>query len=458
MDVDLINEALFSHAIDPATLFFRLRALAIAPFKFPVSFGLTILPEEPGIILIRGARQYGKSTWLEQQALSSVQKFGPGSTAYLNSDELTDSEDLLARIKVLIAAMRTDVCRRLFIDEITAVDKWERARKIAADSGVIRDVLVVTTGSRATDIRRGEERLPGRKGKLARTNYIFTPVSFVDFKATVGKQFRPLPTQKIPALQNDASGQPLSELAIIYLLSGGSPVALSELLLKGEIPEWVIAMTRDWIVGEFSRTGRNRSSLLALIEKIYKQAMNPVGYTQLARDSGLANNTIVAEYIELLTDLMSVAPCFAWDQHKRVLIRRKPAKFHFINLLAAVSFSPMRLRTVNQFRALSPVQQSPWLEWLVAQELWRRRALIGEEQPELLAYWQTKEHEIDFVNCSSVTNRDELWEVKRGAVSALEFSWFKQNFPGNRLTVVSSAKFNAPQIEGISFDSFLERR
>lgn len=449
MSVDGIISALFSSSADYSSLFPRLNLLNSAPFRFPVNFGLRRLPEEGGIILIRGARQYGMSTWLEQQALSAVLKLGPGSTAYLNGDELQDRDELLRKIQSLAASMRPDVCKRIFIDEITAIDGWERALKIAADSGELRDVLVVTMGSKATDIRRGEERLPGRKGKLARTNYIFTPVSFSDFKATVGHKFNHgaayMETKAGP------SRSPLSELVVVYLLSGGSPVALTELLTNGEIPEWVVAMTRDWIIGEFSRSGRNRSSLFAVFEQVYKQGMNPLGYTKLARESGLANNTTVAEYIELLTDLMAVAPCYAWDQHKEVIIRRMPAKFHFINLLVAASFSPVRMRSVGQFLALSPPEQAPWLEWLVAQELCRRRAIAGEEQPELMTYWKANDHEIDFV-----PSPRELWEVKRGQASALEFAWFSHLFPRQQLKVISASTFAARQIEGVTFEAFLE--
>lgn len=46
--------------------------------------------------------------------------------------------------------------RRLFIDEITAVADWERGLKRVIDRGELRSVLVVTTGSRATDLRRGK--------------------------------------------------------------------------------------------------------------------------------------------------------------------------------------------------------------------------------------------------------------------------------------------------------------
>jgi hypothetical protein len=59
--------------------------------------------------------------------------------------------------------------RRLFIDEITAVAGWQKAIKRLADRGVLRKVLLITTGSKAGDIQREAELLPGRKGKLARS-------------------------------------------------------------------------------------------------------------------------------------------------------------------------------------------------------------------------------------------------------------------------------------------------
>src|SRR5207249_9932670 len=104
--------------------------------------------------------------------------------------------------------------RRLFIDEITAVDDWESGLKRVLDRGELRRVLVVTTGSRASDLRHGSERLPGRKGKLARTSYIFPPVSYAEFLRSGGERLGP---RALPS----------------YLLSGGSPVACGELIRAG---------------------------------------------------------------------------------------------------------------------------------------------------------------------------------------------------------------------------------
>ena len=79
MNTAQINNALSVGAAEGPGIFPRLELLKEARFVFRFDFGLDALPEEPGIILVRGPRQYGKSTWLEQQILATVKRFGPGS-------------------------------------------------------------------------------------------------------------------------------------------------------------------------------------------------------------------------------------------------------------------------------------------------------------------------------------------------------------------------------------------
>jgi len=403
-----------------------------APFVFKFDFGLEELPEEPGIILVRGPRQYGKSTWLEQQILATIDRHGPGSAFLINGDEIRDDAGLTRTIRDLLPlfAMGSRV-RRLFIDEVTAVPGWQKALKVLADSGELRRVLVVTTGSKASDIRRASERLPGRKGKLERTTYLFTPISYGEFKRVCG-----------PVL----AGRTLDA----YLLSGGSPVACAELAASRRIPQYVIELTRDWILGEFAASGRSRASLLAVLECLHRFAGTPVGQAKLAREAGLANNTVAAGYVELLTDLACVAPIFAWDPSRRIPNHRRPSKYPMINLLAAISWHPSRPRSLDDHDRLSPEGQGRLLEWLVAQELWRWAAIRGAEVPEMLLYWMGDEHEIDFV-----LGPDEFLEVKRGGATALDFAWFPRSFPGGRLTVIGSSRFETDRIRGITAEDFL---
>jgi predicted AAA+ superfamily ATPase len=432
MDVSQINEHLLHGRSAVPGLFPHLEALRLSPFVFEVDFGLRELPQEGGVLLVRGPRQYGKSTWLEGELRATVVAAGPASAFYLNGDELGGQEELVGAIRRLLPLYRSDApVRRLFLDEITAVPAWERALKRLIDRGELRDVLVVTTGSRATDLRRGVERLPGRKGRLQRSAYLFTPLSFKEFLRVCGER-----------LGRDA--------LMAYLLSGGCPLAAAEIAAHGRLPEFVIEMVRDWVLGESAASGRDRASLLGVWDVVLRRGGTPIGQAAVAREAGLANNTVASGYLELLGDLMSLGTAYAWDADRKISLRRKPAKFPPINMLAAVSFDRSRLRSPADFQALPPETQGRWLEWLVAQEIARRAALRGDATPEILHFWEGANHEIDYV-----VRPELLIEVKRGGASAFEYAWFARTFPRSRLRIVGRERFEADRIRGSTIEELL---
>jgi predicted AAA+ superfamily ATPase len=432
VDIKNINEALSLGRLDIPGLFPHLEDLEHIPYVFDVDFGLRDLPEAPGILLIRGARQYGKSTWLEGRLKDTVARHGPGSAYYLNGDEIRDTKNLVQAIRSLAPLFRPGAgAHRLFIDEITAVEDWQKGLKQLVDAGELRRVLVITTGSKAHDLRHGAERLPGRKGKLDRTAYLFTPVSYGEFKRVCGSE---LGDRTLAA----------------YMLSGGSPVALVQLALQRRLPEFVIEMTRDWIYGECAASGRSRRSLLAVLDCLTRHGTSPFSQAKLARESGLANNTVAAGYLDLLADLLCLATSYSWDPSRKVQLPRRPSKHHFINLLAAVAWHPAKLRHVDDLEALPPAFKGCFQEWMVAQEIWRRRAKQGRELPEVLSYWQSKEHELDFVLDDS-----EFLEVKSGGSSPIEFAWFSKVFPRGRLRVINRNRFEAARIAGLTLEDFL---
>lgn len=433
MDISTLNQMLADGKYDEPGQFPRLEQLKQMSFQFEIDFGLKKLPEENGILLIRGARQYGKSTWLEQQIKDTVRTFGSGTAFYLNGEYITDGDHLEKEIETLLAAFsKFAPVKRLFIDEVTAIAHWEIILKRLADRGRLSDVLVITTGSKATDLRRASERLPGRKGKLSRSTYLFTPISYQEYY--------------------NKCHQVLKEHTLIaYLLSGGSPVAGNTLAKEGTLPEYVIELTRDWVEGEIAASGRGRAALLNILTTLYRYGTTPVGQAKLARESGLANNSIAAGYIELLNDLGCVVPAYPWDVNKKLLILRKPCKYHFTNLLVAIAYFDGRVRSIQDFLNLPLTEQGIWYEWLIAQELLRRSALLGETTFEPFAFYQDKNHEIDFV-----TKQDYWLEVKRGKSSSLEFSWFANQFPKEKLIVVNTNQFETQHIKGIPMEDFLK--
>ena len=141
---------------------------------------------------------------------------------------------------------------------------------------------------------------------MARTTYLFTPLPYAEFVRVCG-----------PALRGHA--------LVAYLLAGGCPLACAELAAHGRLPEFVPGMIRDWIFGECAAAGRSRASLLAVLDKLLLGGGRPRGQAKLAREAGLANNTVAADYVELLCDLMCVGVSQAWDESRRVRIARRPA-------------------------------------------------------------------------------------------------------------------------------------
>lgn len=237
---------------------------------------------------------------------------------------------------------------------------------------------------------------------------------------------------------------------IAYLLSGGSPVAAKEIWQTGRVPEYFFEMIRDWIIGEVVRSGRSRQFLLALMRTLFTHGGSRTGYLKLARESGLANNTIASEYVEQLSDLLAVIPSHQWDAQRDVPLQRKPAKFHFINLSVALSFSANRMTSVHEFKSLPPTEQSKWVEWLVAQELFRRQCIAGADDPEALWFWASDHNEVDFVD-----SRRSLYEVKLGRSGPLDFVWFPKVFPKRKLLVVGGSEFEAASVKGITVSQFL---
>lgn len=432
MDIQTLNKLLAEGTLDKPGQFPHVEQLKDAPFQFQIDFGLKKLPMEGGILLIRGARQYGKSTWLEGEIRNTIKEFGKGSAYYLNGEYIADTNQLEREIDTLLHAFEKNAAvKRLFIDEITAIPRWELTLKRLADRGLLTNILVITTGSKATDLRRAHERLPGRRGKLSRTTWLFTPLSFKEFHRVCGKSLG-------------------KKSLVAYLLSGGSPIACGTLASTGIIPEYVIELTRDWIEGEVSASGRSRTTLFNVFTALFRYGATPLGQAKLAREAGLANNTVAAGYIELLNDLGCVTPAFPWDDSKKILLLRKQCKYHFTNLLAAISYHPDRIRSIDDFLALPSTNQGIWYEWLAAQELLRRASIENASTLAPLSFWQGKENEIDFVVPS------KLWlEIKKGKSSALDFTWFLRTFPKQHLTVINTASFESEWIRGISFEDFL---
>jgi predicted AAA+ superfamily ATPase len=244
-----------------------------------------------------------------------------------------------------------------------------------------------------------------------------------------------------------------------YVLSGGSPLAIEEIYRSEKLEETFISLISDWILGDIAQSGRSRLFLLNLLRQLYRSAPNPLSYTKLAKDAGLANNTAALDYVERLSDLLCVLPMMQWDPGRKSTLARKPSKFPFINLGVAWAFHPRAPRYLHELKNLQGLERGAMMEWVVAQELWRRTRLAEQRaisvarsplSPSTLMYWASKEHEIDFVLPDGA-----MYEVKSGQATPQEFHWFHRTFPGGRLNIVCDTPFETKELRALKLEQFL---
>src|SRR5580692_373779 len=103
MDVNSRNVLFSKGEIDRDDLWPKITEYRDQPRTFRFSFGLDELPREGGIILIRGPRQFGKSTWLEIELKQTLEEHGAGSAYFLNGDDITDADELETRVLEVVS-------------------------------------------------------------------------------------------------------------------------------------------------------------------------------------------------------------------------------------------------------------------------------------------------------------------------------------------------------------------
>lgn len=74
----------------------------------------------------------------------------------------------------------------------------------------------------------------------------------------------------------------------------------------------------------------------------------------------------------------------------------------------------------------------------------------GEETPGQMAFWQTGDHEIDFVTAPGAAV-----EIKLDSTNPLEFAWFPKTFSRSRLIVIGKDRWAAGSLEGMTLEDFL---
>lgn len=213
--------------------------------------------------------------------------------------------------------------RALFLDEVTYVRDWAIGLKGLVDLGRLAGATVIATGPHAVDLKRGGERMPGRRGKRAGLDKRLLPMSFRQYVETrrpelasrlprmAGLTLAPQSLQKA-ALELIPLGEELQGLLERYLLSGGFPRPLAAEVADGRIPAYIYEIYRDAILGDVSKLGRRESYFRELVGWVTQRLGDPFDWRDVARETDIGKHDTVREYVE------DLELAFLWDVVYRV--------------------------------------------------------------------------------------------------------------------------------------------
>lgn len=297
----------------------HLYALSQLKFQYHFAWWQSLDFNIPGIYILTGGRQIGKSTSCKLLIKYCLEKkiFPPDAIFYLPCDEIFDAKQFSETLRSLLS----DVGKQRFlliIDEVTYVKDWDRVIKALADEGYFKQGLCLLTGSDTLILKEAAMRFPGRRGTAAKTDFHLYPLSFHEYVSLLEPTLQ-YTTEKLQQLFNG------------YLLSGGYLRAINDVAEYGKITDATFLTYEQWIRGDFLKRGKNEDTLLALIRTLLQVGVSQISYSTLTQKMGLVSKETCIDYCRLLERMDILFNIQAFDQNKKLGFPRKARKFHFFD-------------------------------------------------------------------------------------------------------------------------------
>lgn len=356
----------------------HLRRLEQQPFYHEHDLSSFMLDKD-AVYTLRGPRQVGKTTLVKTMIKhlleDKMRNLVPRQILYLNvyTAGIIKPHDLQRVMQEFIKDHRSvgnDRRLYIFLDEVTGITDWGVAVQALHERGLMENVFIFATGSSAMDIKKGGERMPGRRGDIENPDWILMPLSFRDYvraiKNRTGEKIpKEVPTIDIfnprraykQALELEYTQVSFGNIFERYLQTGGYPYVIASQLDEGYIPGRVYLQFQQAIREEMRKANRRETFFRELVSwAVEKYLGREFSWSTVSGDTEIGSKNTARQYLE---DGEAV---FIWH----ILYRMKK-----IGRPAPALRSPKKLYAVDPFghHALSSWvegMQNPWEQTLTA--------------------------------------------------------------------------------------------
>jgi predicted AAA+ superfamily ATPase len=303
----------------------------------------------PGVYILTGARQVGKSTLIKLfiKELLLKKTCSPDQVFYLPCDIIRSFQELINEIGHFFNRCQRDKFFYLFIDEVTYVKDWDRVIKYFADLGHFRQGAVLITGSDSVVLQEGMKRFPGRRGTEGKTDFHYYPLSFSQYIQLVEPSLWPMikevheagavylkePLEKhmqgIHAVfPTDRMGE-LYSFFNQYMVTGGFLTALNAFGMHGRIDDYVYNTYIQWVIGDFLKKNKKEHLLKEILISLSERLGKQVSYQNITAATSIQSHTTTQDYLQVLTHMDVVFVLEALREDKLRAAPKKLKKVHF---------------------------------------------------------------------------------------------------------------------------------
>ncbi len=313
----------------------HLRRAALQSFTYVSP--LVNAPEflKPGILMVTGGRQVGKTTCLKQFVAKLI---GEGlaradQVAFMTGEVIRDDDELRREISSELEGKTG--WQVIIVDEISYVKDWDKAVKFLADAGSLETTTLILSGSDSAILREAMKRFAGRRGRSARVDFVFHPLDFAETVRLKDPGLSGLVTAcKAHEFSADIPGyrENLPRLETLfdeYLQHGGYLTAIADLLRGGRIEAATYRTYAEWLRGDILKHRKQEKYLFEVLRGMMRTYASQISWVSLAKELSIEHHKTVSDYVAILEDMHAVIIQEALAEHTLSAAPKKAKKLYF---------------------------------------------------------------------------------------------------------------------------------
>ncbi|MBM3705795.1 MAG: ATP-binding protein [Actinobacteria bacterium] len=406
--------------------------------------------DKDAVYTLRGARQVGKTTLVKLIIKKLLgENINPRNIFYYSMDLVKDDKELFGIFLSWYQTVKEDSRRKyIFFDEATFVNNWEKSIKHIVDTVGLEKKTFILTGSSAIDLRKGSERLPGRRG-VSNPDKLLLPLSFKEFCNLTGLKISlELENNNISI---DTIKKNIPELKIYqseleffldkYLVCGGFLESINSFFRNNIIGEETFERYISVLFSEIEKVKKSRVTAKNILASIIDSLSSTVSWNRLAKKSGNISTNTVIDYVNVFSDSFILYYIEYFNMHKFAGNPAKEKKLYF--------FDPFYYQITSRIINLPylKISRSCIIESLIGAHLVRnfeKGIYQGFSNIEKIFYWESsKDKEIDFI-LNRPGNDILPLEVKyQNIINPIDYITIKNSFTGG--IVVSKNTFSVEE-------------